>query len=276
MSGDRMIPVLIYHEVNEKETNSGAKRRMHPACCLSVEQFNEQMHYLHNHNFRSFLPEEILEYSSSQKVAHFDKKPIVITFDDGHIGNYKYALPTLKKYGFKAVFFIATDLIGRENMLTWSQLKEMVNEGMRVESHTVSHYPLSSISDEQIENELLESKRIIEERLGVKVKYLSLPHGDFDSRLEAAARKAGYKGVFSSQARYCRSNNQSFFSGRIEIRQDYNLDDFISIVEKRGSRLKMPGAGNKFKFYLRSLIGVNNYRKIYRFINRIKPRDSQS
>lgn len=267
-----MIPILMYHEVNTDEKNENGKKRMGYSCCLSVSQFAEQIRYLYKNNFYSLSLEEILEYNNGKNTTIHNKKAVVITFDDGHSGNYKYAFPILKKYGFSAIFFVATNWIDKKNMVSWNQLKEMVDEGMDVQSHTVSHVPLSTVSDVQIKNELLESKRIIEKNLEVKVEFLGLPHGDFDSRVILIAKQIGYKNVFTSQPEYFQENKDSFLIGRIEIRKKYDINYFISIVEKRCQQFNLLRLRNKIKFYLRSYIGVDNYRKLYRLINKIEPR----
>ncbi len=40
------------------------------------------------------------------------KKSVIVTFDDGHESDYTLALPLLRKFNFKATFFITTDWIG--------------------------------------------------------------------------------------------------------------------------------------------------------------------
>ena len=266
-----MIPILIYHEVETNKRKLVKRRRMGYSCTLSISQFEEQMNYLYKNNFCSLSLKELLEYDKD--VSADNRKSVVITFDDGHIGNYKFAFPILKKFGFTATFFITTSWINKEYMMSWDQLKEMISKGMSVQSHTVSHFPLSTISDRQIKNELIESKKIIEGKLGNKVKFLSLPHGDFDSRLEIIAKQTGYKGIFTTEPKYFQKNNVRFFIGRMEIRKNYSINHFISIIERRNRLLKLSNLNSKIRFYLRSFIGINNYRRFYRLINRIELRD---
>lgn len=268
-----MIPILMYHEVNKEGKNPDGKIKMHPSCYLSASQFEEQMHYLHRNKFYSLTLKEIIDSNKRNNILLNNKKPIIITFDDGHTGNYKDAFPILKKYGFTATFFIATSWINKENMVSWNQLKEMIDGGMSVQSHTVSHPPLSTISDAQIKNELLESRKIIEKNLGVKVDFLSLPHGDFNSRVKIIAKQVGYKAIFSTDPKYFCKNNNNLLIGRIEIRYEDNMNYFISIVEKRCRLLIFLRLIKMIKFYFRSFIGVNNYRKLYRLINKIEQED---
>lgn len=268
-----MISILMYHEINKEGKNPDGKIKMHPSCYLSTHQFEEQMCYLYKNNFYSLSLEEMLEYKNNKNNSTDTKKSIIITFDDGHIGNYKYAFPILKKYGFTAIFFITTSWINKKNMVSWNQLKEMVNGGMSVQSHTVSHFPLSTISDTQIKNELIESRKIIEKNLGVKVDFLSLPHGDFDLRVELIAKQIGYKGVFTTEPKYFQKNKVGLLIGRIEIRYGDDINYFISIVEKRCKLLNFLRLIGRIKFHFRSFMGVNTYRKIYRLINKIEQGD---
>ena len=58
--------------------------------------------------------------------------------------------------------------------LTWEQLKEMVDSGLcTIGSHSMTHPGLTRIPLEEVKEELQESKRLIEEKLGVEVKHFS-------------------------------------------------------------------------------------------------------
>ena len=57
----------------------------------------------------------------------------------------------------------------------------------------VSHYALTTLSSEQAYAQLLSSRRVLERRLGHRVPWLAYPIGDYDSRIETLARRAGYR-----------------------------------------------------------------------------------
>jgi glycosyltransferase involved in cell wall biosynthesis/peptidoglycan/xylan/chitin deacetylase (PgdA/CDA1 family) len=99
--------------------------------------------------------------------------------------------------------------------LSWSEVSEMAANGIEFGSHTVSHPQLLSLPFEECKDELVRSKKIIEKRIGGKVKALAYPFGgskDFNVEVERAAREAGYECAFS----LCqdRENNSSFTTGR--------------------------------------------------------------
>lgn len=264
------IPILNYHEVNTSIKTSGKSNRMHPDTCLAIEEFEKQMNYLSNEHFISVSPKEIIESSQPLGYCSSKAKKFALTFDDGHAGNYNFVFPILRKYGFTATFFITTNLVGKENMVTWDNLKEMVKEGMDVQSHTVSHNPLTLLTNEQIKNELFESRELLESQLGVKVEFLSLPHGDYDKRVQSIAKEIGYKAIFTSEPEYFSKSNSNTLIGRIEIKRGCPIDYFISIVERKCKILKYTKLIYKIKFFFRVFIGINNYRRFYRLFNGIK------
>lgn len=269
------IAILSYHEVNTTVKSSDNSNRMHPSYCISAKMFEKQMDYLKKNEFCLLSVEQIFGNGKKTATCLGSEKNVIITFDDGHIGNYLYAFSLLKKYGFTAVFFVTTNWIGRKGMMNWEQLKEMVESGMTIGSHTASHVPLSTLSDSQIKQELYESKMQLESKLNIKINYISLPHGDYDKRLESIAKKVGYKAVFTSEPKYLDNRDDSFFIGRLEMRKEYDMHYFISTVEKNCPKLTYKRLLNKIKFNVRFLIGINNYRKLYRLINRIELKDSR-
>ena len=79
--------------------------------------------------------------------------------------------------------------------LNWDEVGEMARRGIEFGGHTVTHPILSQVSEARIEEEVRQSKRDIEERLGTKVFAFAYPVGEESSYGEAARRavaNAGY------------------------------------------------------------------------------------
>ncbi|MCX7596837.1 MAG: polysaccharide deacetylase family protein [Fischerella sp.] len=130
------------------------------------------------------------------------EKPILLTFDDGYAGHYQYVYPLLKKYGFPAVFSIYTHGVGNNNgraHLNWEQLREMAADPLvTIASHSVSHpADLTVLSDEQLRTEVLESKNILEAKLGIPIRCFTYPVGKYNQRVAQWVRRAGYQLAFT-------------------------------------------------------------------------------
>lgn len=137
-----------------------------------------------------------------------------LTFDDGYVDNYTTAFPLLREQGLTAMFFllpshldgaafewpeVAADQRRHPEMmrsLTWAQVEEMAAAGMTFGSHSVTHSHLPQLGDEELRQELLDSRRAIAERLG-SCTTLAYPFGHWDARVAAAARDAGYSFAFT-------------------------------------------------------------------------------
>lgn len=80
--------------------------------------------------------------------------------------------------------------------LTWSQIKEMANEGLNIESHTVTHPILSTLNPDELKQELSVSKQVIEENLNKPVHVICYPNGfarDISTLVEDHAKSCGYQ-----------------------------------------------------------------------------------
>ena len=114
------VPILSYHRVNDVDENS---------LTLSVEQFDAQMKYLVDDGYTVITPDELLDAWKDN--GNLPKKPVVITFDDGSVDNYKNVFPILQKYKLKATIFVITDNVNLyPNYVTWDQAREMQNSGL--------------------------------------------------------------------------------------------------------------------------------------------------
>jgi peptidoglycan/xylan/chitin deacetylase (PgdA/CDA1 family) len=139
-----------------------------------------------------------------------------LSFDDGHVSNYVYALPLLEKYHCKATFFVIVGRIsGHKDFMTWSHLAEIISLGHRVEAHSWSHAVLTSCTDAKLQTELVRSKGMIEDRLGVPVNALSAPHGRWSYRVLRACEEAGYRRLYTSDPWSRRRVQQIDLIGRL-------------------------------------------------------------
>lgn len=130
------------------------------------------------------------------------QKPVMLTFDDGYQDNYTHLFPLLKKYNIPALIFLITDRIHSPGYMSWLEIKEMQESGLvRFGSHSCSHRRLRSLKDEEIFQELAESKRLLEEKLNTPVTAFCYPYGagGFDKRVRPQVFKAGYLFDFSTK-----------------------------------------------------------------------------
>ncbi len=132
------------------------------------------------------------------QVASPEHAPL-ITFDDGHRSNFEEAFPLLEQFGLKATFFVLAGCVGgTDKYISWDQARQIVAAGHRVESHGWSHRLLTQCSHDELEEELVRSKRELEDRLGAQVSAISAPGGRWDDRVVDACGRAGYKYLFHS------------------------------------------------------------------------------
>lgn len=105
--------------------------------------------------------------------------------------------------------------------LNWAEIKEMVDSGLcTIGSHTVSHPGLIRIDAKEVSSELRESKRVIEEKLGVEVAHFSYPHSMQDERVQRMVAEAGYKSATLGYGGSVRKGDNLYCLNRKHIIQD--------------------------------------------------------
>jgi peptidoglycan/xylan/chitin deacetylase (PgdA/CDA1 family) len=155
------------------------------------------MRFLKRSGLRGVSVRELLRAAGTKGA----RKLVGLTFDDGY-DNFLYAaLPILERYGFSATVFAVGGMLGAEN--TWDEwprmrllgaegIREAAKRGMEVSSHGMSHIRLSGLRTEQLEKEVVESRRVLGEILDEAVEGFCYPYGSVDGAAAQSARRAGY------------------------------------------------------------------------------------
>ena len=225
LKGYQTVPVLSYHNFSpDRSTN-----RM----TVTKAAFEEQMRLLKDKGYRVISLDQLLDFVSFK--GQIPKKSVVITIDDGWRSAFEIALPILKKYGYPATLFVYTGLIvGSSKTLSWELVREMAENGIDIQGHTISHRTLTSINKKEsfkeyfdaIERELSESAKIIKAKVGKDIKYLAYPDGETNHLVIELVRKDGYLGAFTVK----RGGNPFFVSNyrinRSMIYGDFDLNQF--------------------------------------------------
>ena len=188
--------VLCYHAVAEGWDADLA---------VSPSQFEAQVRFLVRRGYRGATFYEAV-------TAPPGPKTVAVTFDDGFCSVVEHAFPILARYHLPATIFVVTDLVGGAGPLMWSgidhwldspyrselapvswlQLRQLAAAGWEIGSHTCTHPRLTQCSEDQLVQELRDSKQCCEEELGIACRSLAFPYGDVDSRVERAASDVGY------------------------------------------------------------------------------------
>jgi peptidoglycan/xylan/chitin deacetylase (PgdA/CDA1 family) len=90
-----------------------------------------------------------------------NNKLVILSFDDNRIGDFTYAKSILDKYGFKATFFIICGKTSDRGAMNWQDIAAMQKDGMDIESHTMTHAHLNTLSQSQLDFEIGGSKQCL-------------------------------------------------------------------------------------------------------------------
>lgn len=174
------VPVLLYHNF----VNSVPEEDPDNFNYINTPQsFEENIKVLLENGYTIISMKELNDAYNSK--TELPSKPIIITFDDGYYSNYEYIYPILKKYNVKASIFIVTDKVGKKidgiKYLGWDECLEMQKSGLfEIFSHSKKHVFYDRLSLKEVRGDVLESYKVIEEKLGDKeFRVFAYPYGAY-------------------------------------------------------------------------------------------------
>ena len=169
------VPILMYHHISLPTTQSALDQSL----AVSPDMFKAHIKYLKEQGYHSVTFNQL--FDALYYGAPLPKKPVILTFDDGYDDAYTNAYPILKAQGFSGMFYIITGKVGWKGQAIWEQLREMLNNGMQMGSHTVNHVNLGGVvqlSRDQAQQELQASQSTLQQKLGVPIQQFCYPTGE--------------------------------------------------------------------------------------------------
>ena len=234
------IPILMYHSISQHATPKFKPFAVSPVL------FAEQMAYLHRHAFTPITVTQLAQ-ALSQVGTSLPEHPVVITFDDGFADFFTDALPVLMRYNFTATLYVTTGFINGTSgwlqhegeasrpMLTWHQLAEICAQGIECGTHSHSHPQLDTLPLSVATHEIVQSKKLIEEHLGVAVTSFAYPFGYYTAALQKQVQAAGFTSACAVKFAMSSPSTDLFALARLMIEADTNIDDFAALLHRGSS-----------------------------------------
>jgi len=205
--------IFCYHLLVDKVRYPGTE--------ITPAAFEAQMKELKDRGITVISMQDLLAWKRGEK--NIPPRCAIITFDDGYKSQYEVAWPIMKKYGYPFTMFIYTEgvrggSLGGGGAITWEQLADMRDNGVDIEAHSATHQDLReghTITlaspggkktrtkltgpqyEEWMQNEVVGSKQLLEQRLGIKVNCFAVPFGNYNEHVKEIARSAGYEAMFT-------------------------------------------------------------------------------
>jgi len=205
--------IFCYHRLVDKIRYPGTE--------ITPAAFEAQMKELKDRGITVISMQDLLAWKRGEK--NIPPRCAVISFDDGWKSQYEVAWPIMKKYGYPFTMFIYTEgvrggTLGGGEAITWEQLADMRDNGVDIEAHSATHQDLreghtimlvppggkrtrTKLTGPQYEqwmqNEVVGSKQLLEQRLGIKVNCFAVPFGNYNEHVKEIARNTGYEAMFT-------------------------------------------------------------------------------
>lgn len=205
----KQVPVVCYHQIRDWKATDSKNAKDY---IIQIAAFKEHIKMLADSGYHTILPDQLYAYLTTG--APLPKKPIMLTFDDTDLDQFTIANPTLKKYGFKAVYFVMTVSIGRPNYMTADMVKKLSDEGNVIGSHTWDHHRVDKYShnselkiigktgkittrpvDDWV-TQIDKPTKKLEEITGKKIDYFAYPFGIWKKPVLPEFQKKGFKIAF--------------------------------------------------------------------------------
>ncbi len=225
------VPILMYHVIAPSAGNSP-----YPDLFVKPVDFAAQIKWLASNGYSAVTLNQV--YDAWFKNGTLPKKPVVLSFDDGYLGQYVFARRDLVKLNWPGVLNLKVNALDPGGELTDAKVKAMISDGWELDAHTIHHLDVSQLTGAPLKLEVAGSRQILQRRFGVPVNFFCYPSGRYNATAIQAVKAAGYLGATTTN-HLLASPNQIYTLNRIRV----SSSDGVSGLAKKLANPASAGGG---------------------------------
>lgn len=211
------IPIVMYHYVEYVEDEGDTIRK---SLNIVPHLFDAQLAEIERLEYETYFVRDVPGLLRGDITT--DKKPVVLTFDDGYLDFYTDAFPILQKYNMKATVYVVYNFIGGSGFMNAAQIQELQETGLvEVGSHAIDHYNMLGLWEDEARRQITKSKPLLEDLLGFPIETFAYPSGGFNGDIADMVKEASYSAAVSTRHGTVQMERDMFSLYRIRAGQLY-------------------------------------------------------
>jgi peptidoglycan/xylan/chitin deacetylase (PgdA/CDA1 family) len=204
------VPILMYHVIGTPPAGAA-----YPGLWVTGERFRAEVEALERAGYRAVTLDTALDAWRGR--ARLPAHPVVLSFDDGYLGQGTIAGPVLAAHRWPGVINVALHNLGIPGGISRTRLRRLVRAGWEVDAHSLTHPDLTTLGPAALRREVAGSRAALRRRLGVPVDAFCYPAGRYDAAVVAAVRAAGYRAATTEVPGAARPSGDRFTLPRIRV-----------------------------------------------------------
>lgn len=214
--------ILCYHSVGNNEWRYTVK----------TNNFIKQIEFLNLH----------YKIKSLSDLLEKDKQGVSISFDDGYLDIVENALPILEKKDISPTVFVLGDYerVNRKELdndlriVNYDQISDLHKRGWEIGYHTATHADLGSLSEHDLEKEIILGRINLEKKLGFPIKYFAYPKGIYSDKIIRYVKKGNYNAAFTTDGYAVKKGDDCAKISRISIEKELTVNQLEALLSPLG------------------------------------------
>lgn len=214
---NRFVNVIYYHDIVQGAGQSFMR--------TNIDVFKRQMEYIAKNGYKTLLFDGLNE----EQNVKFEKKKVVIAFDDGWLSNYNEIFELMQSLGIKYNIYLTIGEIGKNpDYLNWDLVRKMHDSGsVGFGVHTYTHPHVADMSNIDAELEFVKANEVFQKELGYAPLDFCYPYGDCSEKAhEYLSTNTNYQRIYTSTMMYSYEKHGRIIFGRNGISNEEKMGVF--------------------------------------------------
>ncbi len=198
---------------------------------VTLEEFKHQIEFLLTHQV-PLRVSELEQYLSGTK--RLTRDAFVLTFDDGYRSILSVKEYLSQRNIYPAAFVLSDSVhanyaeldMPEGELLTLSEIKELIEVGWDIGSHSKTHVSFSELTCAEATSEVHESKADLERELHIPIDYFAYPKGAYTPEILRVTKHSAYKFAFSMDDGYINAKAEHYALPRVGVDATHTMRQF--------------------------------------------------